>query len=137
MLGHEYTGPTFVLRALLAGALDLSVVIYFVELQYGKLDLLVSVLDLLGLGVVLLLSLFTSTTKTQYQVQGCFLLDVVVTQGAAIFQLLPGEDKTLLIRGDTFLVLDLLLDVLDGITWLHIERDGFTRQRFYENLHID
>jgi len=44
------------------------------------------------------------------------LLDVVVSQGASIFELLSGEDQSLLIRGDTFLVLDLLFDVLNGIT---------------------
>ena len=136
VLGHKYTRSAFVLWALLAGSLDFSVIINFVELQYGKLNSLVLVLDLLWLGVVLLLSFLTSTTKTQYQVQSCLLLDVVVTQCAAIFQLFSGEDQTLLIRWDTFLVLDLLLYILDGITGLYIECDGLTRQSFYENLHL-
>ena len=43
------------------------------------------------------------------------LLDVVVGEGAAIFELLAGEDQTLLIRDDALLVLDPLLDVLDVI----------------------
>jgi hypothetical protein len=48
-----------------------------------------------------------STTQTENQVQGRLLLDVVVAQGSAIFELLSGEDESLLIRGDSLLVLDL------------------------------
>ena len=60
------------------------------------------VLDLLGRSVVLLLTLLTATTETEHQVEGRLLLDVIVAQSAAILQLLAGEDKTLLIRGNTF-----------------------------------
>ena len=62
------------------------------------------------------------------------LLDVVVREGAAILELLAGEDKTLLIRGDTLLVLDLLLDVVDGVRRLHLKGDGLTRKGLDENL---
>ena len=57
----------------------------------------------------------STTTKTKNQMKGRFFLDVVVTQSTAIFQLFSGKDKTLLIRWDTFLVLDLLLDIFDGL----------------------
>jgi hypothetical protein len=40
--------------------------------------------------------------------------------------LLSGEDETLLIRRDTFFVLDFGLDVVNGVRRLYIERDGFT-----------
>jgi len=40
------------------------------------------------------------------------LLDVVVGKGAAILELLSGEDQTLLVRGNALLVLDLGLDVV-------------------------
>jgi len=43
------------------------------------------------------------------------LLDVVVREGPAIFQLLASKDQPLLIRRDTLLVLDLGLDILDGV----------------------
>jgi hypothetical protein len=39
-------------------------------------------------------------------VEGRLLLDVVVRKGAAVLELLAGEDETLLVRGDTLLVLD-------------------------------
>ena len=53
-----------------------------------------------------------------------FLLDVVVGKGAAIFELLASEDETLLIRRNAFLVLDLGLDVVDGIAGLDLKSDG-------------
>ena len=41
-----------------------------------------------------------TTAKAEHQVKGGLLLDVVVGQGAAILQLLSGEDETLLVRRD-------------------------------------
>ena len=63
------------------------------------------------------------------------LLDVVVSERAAVLQLLAGEDQTLLVRRDALLVLDLLLDVLDGVLTLDVERDGLAGQRLDEDLH--
>ena len=69
-----------------------------------------------------------TTAKAQHKVQRGLLLDVVVSQGSAILQLLAGEDEALLIRGDALLVLDLLLNALDGVRRLHLEGDGLTRE---------
>jgi len=46
--------------------------------------------------------------------QRALLLDVVVGESAAVFQLLAREDEALLVGGDALLVLDLGLDVLRG-----------------------
>lgn len=59
--------------------------------------------------------------------KGRLLLDVVVREGAAVLKLLSGEDQTLLIRGDSLLVLNLGLDVLDRVRGLDIEGDSLTR----------
>ena len=56
-----------------------------------------------------------ATTQTEDEVEGALLLDVVVGEGAAVFELLPGEDQALLVRRDAFLVLDLALDIVDGV----------------------
>jgi len=56
-----------------------------------------------------------STSQSENQVESRFLLDVVVGESSSIFQLLAGEDKSLLIGWDTFLVLDLGLNVLNGV----------------------
>jgi hypothetical protein len=65
-----------------------------------------------------------TTTKTKDQVQSGLLLDVVIAQGAAVFELFAGEDQTLLVGRNAFLVLDLRLDVVDGIAGLNLEGDG-------------
>ena len=67
--------------------------------------------------------------------QGALLLDIVVRKGAAILKLLSREDQPLLIRRDTLLVLDLALDVINGIRALHFQRDGLAGQRLDEDLH--
>jgi len=56
-----------------------------------------------------------AATETQHQVESRLLLDVVVAQGPSILELLAGEDETLLIRGNALLILDLALDIVDGI----------------------
>ena len=76
-----------------------------------------------------------SASESKHQVQGRFLLDVVVAQGSSILQLLSSEDESLLIRGDSFLVLDLGLDVLDRVASLDIKGDSFSGQCLDENLH--
>ena len=68
-----------------------------------------------------------ATTKAEHQVEGRLLLDVVVGERAAVLELLAGEDQALLVRGDALLVLDLRLDVLDGVVALDFERDRFAR----------
>jgi len=76
-----------------------------------------------------------TTAETEDEMEGRLLLDVVVLESAAILKLLAGEDESLLIRRDSFLVLDLGLDVLDGVGLLDIESDGFTGEGLDENLH--
>ena len=48
-----------------------------------------------------------ATTQPEHQVESGLLLNVVVSQGAAILELLAGEDQTLLVRRDALLVLNL------------------------------
>jgi hypothetical protein len=55
-------------------------------------------------------------------VKSGLFLDVVVAQSAAILELLSGEDETMLIWGDSFLVLDLGLDVVNGVRRLDIKK---------------
>ena len=47
--------------------------------------------------------------------EGGLFLDVVILESSTILELLTSEDKSLLIWGNTFLILDLGLHVLDGI----------------------
>ncbi len=56
-----------------------------------------------------------------------FFLDVVVGQGAAVFELFAREDQALLIGWNSLLVLDLCLDIVDSVRRLDLESDGLTR----------
>lgn len=56
--------------------------------------------------------------------EGALLLDVVVGEGATVFELLACEDEALLVRGNALLVLDLGLYVVDGVGGLDLEGDG-------------
>merc|ERR1719195_226527 len=76
-----------------------------------------------------------SSTQAENKVEGGLLLDVVVRQGSAIFELFSGEDESLLVRRNALLVLDLGLHVGNSVRRLHIQGDGFTRQGLHEDLH--
>ena len=132
VLRHEGTRA---LRADLSEPLHVTASVDLVVLQRSKLNLLVLMLDLLWLGVGLLLSLLTTTSQTEDQVQGALLLDVVVGKSSSVLELLSGKDKTLLVRWDALLVLDLSLDILDGVGALDLKSDGLTRKGLDENLH--
>merc|ERR1719402_1334453 len=134
---HEDASSTLLGRALPPQPVDLAVVVHLVVLEHGQLDLLVLVLDLLGCGVILLLPLLGTSPQPEDQVQGRLLLDVVVRQGPAILQLFAGEDQTLLVRGDALLVLDLSLDIFDGVAGLYLEGYRLTRKGLDEDLHLD
>merc|ERR1719353_2556510 len=63
-----------------------------------------------------------AAAETQHQVKGRLLLDVVIRKRAAVLELLASEDETLLVRRDPLLVLDLGLNVLNRVGWLHLKR---------------
>jgi len=56
--------------------------------------------------------------------KGRFLLNVVVAEGATVLELLASKDEALLIRGNALLVLDLALDVVNGVRGLDLTGDG-------------
>ena len=68
--------------------------------------------------------------------EGGLFLNVVIGEGAAVFELLAGKDESLLIWGDTFLVLNFGFDVLNAVAGLDIKSNRLTGQGLNENLHI-
>ena len=60
--------------------------------------------------------------------KGGLFLDIVVAKGATILELLAGEDQALLVRRDALLVLDLALDIVDGVRGLDLKGDGLARE---------
>jgi len=79
-------------------------------------------------------NLHTSSESKDKMESGLFL-DVVVSESSSIFELFTSKDESLLVRRDTFFVLDFGLDVFDGIRWLDIKSDGFTSQGLDKDLH--
>ena len=77
-----------------------------------------------------------TTKKSKHQVESGLLLDVVVGKSSSIFKLFTSEDESLLIRWDSFLVLDLSLDVLDRVGRLDLEGDGLASKGLHKDLHV-
>ena len=76
-----------------------------------------------------------STSESEHEMEGRLLLNVVVRKGSSVFELLSSEDKSLLIWGDAFLILDLSLDVFNSVRGLDVEGDGLTGEGLNEDLH--
>jgi len=67
-----------------------------------------------------------TTSQSQNQVKGGFLLDVVVRKSSSILELFSGEDQSLLIWRDTFFVLDFSFNIFNGIGGFNVQSDCFT-----------
>merc|ERR1712244_50423 len=59
--------------------------------------------------------------------KSALLLDVVVREGSSILKLLSSKDQPLLVWGNSLLVLDLGLDILNGVRWLHLQGEGLAK----------
>jgi hypothetical protein len=80
-------------------------------------------------------SVLMSSAQTQHKMEGRFLLDVVIAQRPAVFELLPRKNQALLVRRNAFLILDLRLHILNSVGWLDVKGDGLPCQGLHENLH--
>jgi len=78
-----------------------------------------------------------SASQPQDEMKSGLLLDVVVGQGAPVLQLFAGENETLLIRRNTFFVLDFCFDVFDAVGRFDLEGDGLPRKSLHEDLHFE
>ena len=76
-----------------------------------------------------------TATKTENEMKSRFLLDVVVGESASVLELLASEDQALLVRGNSLLVLDFGLDIVDCIRAFHLKRDSLAREGLDKYLH--
>merc|ERR1712179_841493 len=76
-----------------------------------------------------------TSPKPEHEMECALFLNVVVAEGTSVLELLSGEDKTLLVWGDSLLVLDFGLHVLDGVAGLDLESDGLASEGLHEDLH--
>jgi hypothetical protein len=61
-----------------------------------------------------------STSESEDQVESWFLLYVVVWEQSAVFQSFSSEDESLLVGRDSFLILDLGLDLGNAVRSLNL-----------------
>ena len=66
---------------------------------------------------------------------GRLLGNVVVAESAGLIELLAGENEALLVGRDALLVLDLLLEGLDGVSRLDLDGHGLSGEGPDEDLH--
>jgi len=78
-----------------------------------------------------------AAAQSQHQMEGRLLLNVVVGERAAVFELLAGEDQALLVGRNAFLVLNLSLYVFDSIGGLDFKSNSLSGKGLYEDLHVD
>ena len=76
------------------------------------------------------------TSHAQRQVQRALPLDAVVSEGAAVLQLLAREHEALPAGRNALLVMYLDLDVADSVAGLNLEGDGLAGGRLHEHLHF-
>merc|ERR1712042_262659 len=67
--------------------------------------------------------------------KGALLLNVVVREGSSILKLLSSKDQPLLVWGNSLLVLNLGLDILNGVRWLNLQGDGLASEGLDKDLH--
>jgi hypothetical protein len=67
-----------------------------------------------------------SSAESEDEVDGAFLLDVIVTQAAFILELLAPEDESLLVHGDALPRMDELLEAGHAVTALHLACHGLS-----------
>ncbi|KAI4970381.1 hypothetical protein ZWY2020_001295 [Hordeum vulgare] len=78
-----------------------------------------------------------TTTKREHQVEARWTPSGCCSrEGASILELLANEEETLLVRGDALLVLDLCLDIVDGVRGLNLKGDGLVGKGLHEDLHL-
>merc|ERR1712112_734627 len=76
-----------------------------------------------------------AASQSENKMESAFFLDVVVGEGSSIFQLLTSKDQPLLVWGNSFLILDLGLDVFNGIRRFNLKGDGLSSESLDEDLH--
>ena len=76
-----------------------------------------------------------TTTKTKNQMESGFLLDVVIRQCTSIFQLLSSKNQSLLIGRNSFLVLNLGLDIFNAVRGLNLQGNCLSSKCFDKDLH--
>jgi len=78
---------------------------------------------------------FTCNECETYPCADCFPSECCSQKGSTILKLLANKDEALRVRWNALLVLNLHLDIVNCVRWLHDKSNGFTHESFDEDLH--
>merc|ERR1712149_124966 len=76
-----------------------------------------------------------SSSESEHKMKSALLLDVVVRKSSSILKLLASKNEPLLVWGNSLFVLDLGLDILNGVRWLNLQGDGLASEGLDKDLH--
>merc|ERR1712228_828714 len=76
-----------------------------------------------------------SSSETENQMKSGLLLDVVIRESSAIFQLFSCKDQPLLIWWDSLLVLNLGLNIFNRVRRLNFQSDSLSSKSLNKDLH--
>ncbi len=77
-----------------------------------------------------------SSPESEDEVDGAFLLNVVVADAALVLELLSSENEPLLVDGDAFLGMDEFLEAGNAVSALHLARHGSSGECLHKDLHL-
>jgi len=77
-----------------------------------------------------------AAAQSQHQMERRFLLDVVIGERAAVFELFASENQALLVGRDTLLVLNFSFYVFDSIGAFDFQRNRLAGECLDEDLHF-
>merc|ERR1711868_337329 len=76
-----------------------------------------------------------TSSQSENKMESTFLLDVIIRKSSSVLELLSSKDQSLLVWRNSFLVLNLGLDILNGVRWLNLQGDGLASQCLDKDLH--
>lgn len=133
--GHKASSTTFIWRVLPMKANDFAILIHFVIFQNIQLNFRSLVHNLLG-RAIRILPFLSTTSKSQHKMRRGRLSNVAVRQRMSNFQLLGSKDQSLLVRRNSFLILDLGHYIFYCTRGLNLENEGLSCKSFHENLYL-
>jgi len=76
-----------------------------------------------------------SSSKAKNQMKRRLFLDIVITQGSSIFQLLSSKYQSLLIWWNSFFVLNFCFNIFNGIRSFNLKSYGLSSKCLHKDLH--
>lgn len=86
--------------------------------------------------VILFSKLSKACRKSKHHMNSWFFLYIIVHESHVIIKFFSCKDKPLLLRRDSFSILNLIFHWWNFVKSIHIQGNNLASQRFYEYLHF-